>query len=144
MQQVWNAILSGLNKYGGLISFISLLLSIFIWWTTGNIRKTIIQKRQYQEYKLDKQAAVKHLGEINASIELDKLYDNGMKTELLKEINKLLKYKGFIDYHCRYYIFRINRILAASRLSEKNVNQVTAFVAKLCGRMSVDPVNKDI
>jgi len=140
----WAAFLGFLNLYGGLIGAVSLGLSILISVTTGNIKRTIIQARQLKEYKSEKRAAVKQLKEIVASIELDQLYDNAIKTELLIEINKLLKYKGFIDFHCKIYIFQINRILNSSAINEKNSKRIVSYVAKLCGRMSVDPVNKEM
>lgn len=140
----WNSFLNLLNEYGGLVSFISLIFSIIIFVVTGNIKRSIIQKRQFIEYKREKRIAVKHLEELVASIECDQLFDNGIKKDLLIEINKLLKYKGFIDFHGRYYVFRINHILAKNHIESKNSDQIVALVAKLCGRMSVDPVNKEM
>lgn len=142
--EAWNAVISCLNYYGGLIGAVSLALSIIISVTTGNIKRNMIQSRQIKEYRSDKRASVNHLKEIAASMEMDQLYDNAMKVELLAEINKLLKYKVFLDVHCKYYIFQINWILNSNSINEKNVSKIVSYVAKLCGRMSVDPVNKEV
>ena len=141
---MWVKILNTFNQYGGLIGFVSLGFSVIIWVITGNIKKTIIQNRQLKEYRNDKQTAVQHLNEIAASIELDQLYDNKMKTELLVELNKLLKYKGFIDWKCRYYIFRINHLLDKASITSKNSNEIVTCLAKLCGRMYVEPVDTEM
>ena len=142
--EAWNAVVSCLNYYGGLIGAVSLVLSVIIYVTTGNIKRDMIQSRQIKEYRGDKRASVKHLKEIAASMEMDQLYDNAMKVELLAEINKLLKYKVFLDIHCKYYIFQINRMLKSNSINGKNVSRIVSYVAKLCGRMSVDPVNKEV
>lgn len=142
--EAWNAVISCLNYYGGLIGAVSLALSIIISVTTGNIKRNMIQSRQIKEYRSDKRASVNHLKEIAASMEMDQLYDNAMKVELLAEINKLLKYKVFLDVHCKYYIFQINWILNSNSINEKNASKIVSYVAKLCGRMSVDPVNKEV
>lgn len=93
------ALLNKLNEAGGLISIISLLLSIFIWFSTGSIKRSIIQKRQIKEYKTAKRSSVKRLKSIAASIQSDSLFDNAIKVELLTVINALVKYKGFIDFN---------------------------------------------
>ena len=104
--EAWNAVVSCLNYYGGLIGAVSLVLSVIIYVTTGNIKRDMIQSRQIKEYRGDKRASVKHLKEIAASMEMDQLYDNAMKVELLAEINKLLKYKVFLDIHRNITFFR--------------------------------------
>ena len=142
--EVWNTFVSFLNYYGGLIGAVSLVLSIIIYVTTGNIKRDMIQSRQIKEYRSGKRASVNHLKEIVVSMEMDQLYDNAIKVELLAEINKLLKYKVFLDVHCKYYIFQINRILNSNSINEKNASRIVSYVAKLCGRMSVDPVNREV
>ncbi|MET0017958.1 hypothetical protein [Oscillibacter sp.] len=138
------ALLNKLNEAGGLISIISLLLSIFIWFSTGSIKRSIIQKRQIKEYKTAKRSSVKRLKSIAASIQSDSLFDNAIKVELLTEINALVKYKGFIDFNSWLYIYQLNWILRRSTISEKNANRTVSLIASLCGRMDVEPVNKEM
>ena len=141
---MWNSFLQLLNLYGGLIGLISLVLTMLISFTTGNIKRNITQVKQLKQYKSGKQASISHLKEIAASIKMDQIYDNDIKTELLMETNKLLKYEVFLDAHCKYYIFRINWILRKNSINQKNAHQIVSYVAKICGRMSVNPVRKDI
>lgn len=141
---MWKSFLDYLNLYGGLVGLISLFFSIFISITTGNIKRSIIQKRQFNEYKREKKTSIKNIKEVVASIDSDQIYDNRSKSELLIEINKLLKYKGFIDLYSRYYVFRLNQILKSDCITSKNVHKIVSYTSKLCGRMSVDPVNKEV
>ncbi len=144
IMSIWNSILGILNEYGGLIGLVSLLFSFFIWITTGNIKKSIAQYRQINENRGNKRHAVKHLSEITASIDKDGIYDNAIKLELLMETNKLLKYKAFLDFPSRCYIYKINWILKSNSISSKNADQIVSLVAKLCGRMYVEPVNTEV
>lgn len=139
-----NSLLEFFNRIGGLVSLFSLMFSVIIWYATGNIKKSIRQSKEIEEYKGGKKRAIKKLSELASSIEADKLYDNKMKTELLQEVNRLLKYKVFVDWHARWYIWRINCILKNTTINKKNADKIISYVAKLCGRMSVDPVDKKV
>lgn len=99
---------------------------------------------EIEEYKGGKKQAVKKLSELASSIDADGLFDNQMKTELLQEINRLLKYKVFVDSYARWYIWRINHTLQKTTINKKNADKIVSYVAKLCGRMSVDPVNQKV
>ncbi len=139
-----DSLLTFFNQIGGLISLVSLVFSIVIWYATGNIKKSIRQSKEIEEYKGGKKQAVKKLSELSSSIDKDRLFDNRMKTELLQEINRLLKYKVFVDGQTRWYIWRINRTLKKAAINEKNADKIVSYVAKLCGRMSVDPVDQKV
>ncbi len=142
--QTWKVFLDACNAYGGFVSIISLLFSIWIFKVTGNIKKDMIQTRQTNKYRQEKRVSVKRLEEMVASISYDAVYDNQMKTELLVQVNKLLKYKVFIDFHSRYYIFKVNQILKKDTINSKNSSQIVSYVSKLCGRMSVEPVDTEV
>lgn len=133
-----------LNLFGGLVGLLSLLLSIVIWYTTGNIKKSVIQSREIEGYKGGKKQAVKKLSELASSMEADNIQDNRMKTELLQEVNRLSRYKVFLDWRARWYIWRINATLKSSSINDENVDRIVSYVARLCGRMSVDPVDKKV
>lgn len=136
--------LSTLNLFGGLISLVSLLVSVVIWYTTGNIKKSVIQSREIDGYKGGKKQAIKKLSELASSIEADNIRDNRIKTELLQEVNRLSRYKVFLDLRARWYIWRINVELQSSSINNNNADKIVSYVAKLCGRMSVDPVDKKV
>jgi len=111
--EVWNTFVSFLNYYGGLIGAVSLVLSIIIYVTTGNIKRDMIQSRQIKEYRSGKRASVNHLKEIVASMEMDQLYDNAIKVELLAEINKLLNIKFFWTSIANIIFFKLTGFLTA-------------------------------
>lgn len=133
-----------LNLFGGLVSIVSLVISVVIWYTTGNIKKSVIQAREIEGYKGGKKQAIKKLNELSSSISADNIQDNRMKSELLQEVNRLSKYKVFLDWQARWYIWCINATLKSSSISDENVDKIVFYVAKLCGRMSVDPVDKKV
>lgn len=137
-------VLEFLNLFGGLVGILSLVLSIVIWYTTGNIKKSVIQSREIEGYKGGKKQAIKKLSELSSSIEADNIRDNRIKTELLQELNRLSKYKVFLDWRARWYIWCINATLKSSSINNTNADKIVSYVAKLCGRMSVDPVDQKV
>jgi hypothetical protein len=131
--------LNTLNQWGGLISLIGLFFSclVFIW--TGNIKKNITRNLEYKTYKQSKHETIKSLKSLIDSLDKDDLKDYAYQSELLIEINKLSRHKGFVDTKSKFKIWRLNHILKKG-LTDKNKQEVVWLLSIVLGQLNLDPV----
>lgn len=113
---MFNTITSTLNQYGGWISLISLIFSIFLALITGNIKKNI--KLNFKCHKdLNKQRAniqsslAKNIQSICQNINDDKLFDISIIAELEEIIGILDQHKKVLPLKIRIELFCVQHEL---------------------------------
>lgn len=127
-----NIITKTLNEYGGLISLISLIFSIFLALMTGNIKKNIKLILEHkdlnrQRSKIQK-SLEKNIQSICQNIQDDKLFDISIISEIedvigiLDQHKKILPLKirielRYVQHELRKNIADINQELLCKKLS---------------------------
>ena len=97
MKELWADINNWLNCYGGLISTISLFLSIFIYIKTGQIKNNIKNLLNHDNYEKRRNQAKKKLEGLLESIEQDNIFDDKLLGEINREIASLEHFSVFFD-----------------------------------------------
>lgn len=129
---MFNTITSTLNQYGGWISLISLIFSIFLALITGNIKKNI--KLILSHKDLNKQRAniqsslAKNIQSICQNINDDKLFDISIIAELEEIIGILDQHKKVLPLKIRIELFCVQHEL------QKNVSNINTEL--LCKKLS--------
>lgn len=97
MKEIWSSINNELNSYGGFISAVSLLFSIFIYIKTGQIKNNIKNLLNYENYDKRKKQAKDKLEGILESINQDDIFDGRLLGEISREIEALEHFSVFFD-----------------------------------------------
>lgn len=83
---IWKNVNDWLNGYGGFISAVSLLLSVFIYIKTGQIKNNIKNLLNHENYEKRKKQAKKKLEGILESINEDNIFDVMILGEISRSI----------------------------------------------------------
>lgn len=138
MKELWDNVNNGLNCYGGLISAISLLLSIFIYIKTGQIKNNIKNLLNHDNYEKRRNQAKKKLEGLLESIEQDNIFDDKLLGEISREIAALEHFSVFFDRKTKKNINLLKKQLNQNyELIKKEKHNLIISINKLIGDLEV-------
>lgn len=138
MQELWDNTNNWLNCYGGLISTISLFLSIFIYIKTGQIKSNIKNLLNHDNYEKRKNQAKKKLEGVLESIEKDEIFDDKLLGEINREIAALEHFSVFFDRKTKKNINLLKKQLNQKyELIEKGKHNLIIIINKVIGDLEV-------
>lgn len=147
MKEVWIRFNELFNFCGGLISTISFIVSILIFFKTGQIKKNIKNMLSHDKYVVKRKAANKNLEGILASIEKDKIFDNRILGEIHREISSLEHYSIFFDIKMQRNMKSMKRLLEKynKNYNNKNKNDILRHefimaINKILGDLDIDDI----
>lgn len=94
---MWHQINILLNDVGGLISLIGIVLSILITIKTGQIKRSVKNLLDHNQYMKQKSICREKLEGLLKSITEDNLFDNGIVGEISREVATLTHYEVYFD-----------------------------------------------
>lgn len=125
-------ITSMLNEYGGWISLIGLLFSVFLFIITGSIRKNIKIILEHKDLNKQRSKIIsslnKNIQSICQNIQEDKIFDISIVSELEEVIGVLEQYKKILPFKLRIELLYIKYEL------RKNISDINQ--EKLCKKLS--------
>jgi hypothetical protein len=138
MKELWADINNWLNCYGGLISTISLFLSIFIYIKTGQIKNNIKNLLNHDNYEKRRNQAKKKLEGLLESIEQDNIFDDKLLGEINREIASLEHFSVFFDRKTKKNINLLKKQLNQNyELIKKEKHNLIIAINKLIGDLEV-------
>ena len=138
MKELWADINNWLNCYGGLISTISLFLSIFIYIKTGQIKNNIKNLLNHDNYEKRRNQAKKKLQGLLESIEQDNIFDDKLLGEINREIASLEHFSVFFDRKTKKNINLLKKQLNQNyELIKKEKHNLIIAINKLIGDLEV-------
>lgn len=138
MKELWDDINNWLNCYGGLISTISLFLSIFIYIKTGQIKNNIKNLLNHDNYEKRRNQAKKKLEGLLESIEQDDIFDDKLLGEINREIAALEHFSVFFDRKTKKNINLLKKQLNQNyELIKKEKHNLIIAINKLIGDLEV-------
>lgn len=117
---IWKSVNDWLNGYGGFIGAVSLLLSVFIYAKTGQIKNNIKNLLNHENYEKRKKQTKKKLEGILESVNKDDIFDVMILGEISREIAALEHYSIFFDRRTKKNI----------NLLKKQLNKEFSQIAK--------------
>lgn len=132
MKDIWVGINLWLNSIGGLISLVSLGLSIFIYIKTGQIKNNIKNLLNHDKYIKQQEKSKEHLSGILNSITKDNIFDISIIKEIICEIALLEHYSVFFDKKTKRHIKGIKKILKKD-ISDIKCNKLILEISKVIG-----------
>lgn len=138
MKELWDDTNNWLNCYGGLISTISLFLSIFIYIKTGQIKSNIKNLLNHDNYERRRNQAKKKLEGVLESIEKDNIFDDKLLGEINREIAALEHFSVFFDRKTKKNINLLKKQLNQNyELIEKEKHNLIIIINKVIGDLEV-------
>lgn len=137
--EVWLKINDYLNYYGGLISTISFLVSIFIFVKTGQIKKSIKNLLSHEKYSVQKVKAKTRLEGILDSIQKDDIFDKELMGEIQREISALEHYAVFFDKKMGKNMKNIQKVLEKPYSNNKR-DEVVIAINKILGDLDITEI----
>lgn len=135
---MWDNINKELNIYGGLVGLISLIMTIFIYFRTGQIKKNIKNLLSHENYLVKKKKGKKDLQSIVDSINEDEIYDQRLLGEISKTISIIDRYALFLDVKTKKNIKNIRKLLSADINELEKRNEMIICLNEIIGALEVD------
>ena len=139
MGELWQKANEWLNSYGGLISTISFLVSIFIFIKTGQIKNSIKSLLSHDKYLEQKKKAKNKLEGILDSVEKDDIFDNKIFGEINREISALDHYAIFFDKKMKTNVKEMKKIINCE-FKDANKHEITIKLNKILGDLDINDV----
>lgn len=139
MIELWTNANKWLNSYGGLISTISFIVSVFIYFKTGQIKKSIKSLLSHEKYNDQKKKAKMNLQGILESIEKDNIFDEKLLGEIHREISALEHYTVFFDRKMNKNMKDIQKVLK-NNFSDIKKEEIIITINKILGDLDISEV----
>lgn len=136
---LWIALNDTLNYCGGLISTISFIVSIVIFFKTGQIKKSIKNLLNHEKYSSQKQKVQSNLQGILDSIQKDDIFDEKLLGEIYREIAALEHYTIFFDRKMSKNMKNMQKILK-KEYSNIRKDEIVFAVNKVLGDLDINEV----
>ncbi|MCL2187523.1 MAG: hypothetical protein FWC16_06715 [Defluviitaleaceae bacterium] len=135
-----------LNEYGGIISLLGLLMSVFIYIRAGRVKK-IVQEKLSKNVFVEKKGDIgKALKGIIKSINEDDIYDNNIFSDIKVQITMIEKFPSATNKKIKKAIKKINQALSSSpnfNNSIEDKQKITHNLSIIFGELKVDDVYTD-
>lgn len=137
--KLWIALNDALNYCGGLISTVSFIVSIVIFFKTGQIKKSIKNMLNYEKYSNQKQKTQDNLQGILESIREDDIFDEKLLGEIHREIAALEHYTIFFDRKTSKNMKSMQKILK-KEYSKIRRDEIVVAINKVLGDLDINEV----
>ncbi|MDU0323189.1 hypothetical protein RWZ02_10910 [Clostridium butyricum] len=132
MSEIWVHINLWLNSIGGLISIVSLAVSIFIYVKTGQIKNNIKNLLNHDKYINQQDTSKERFSSIVDSITKDDIFDINIIRDITCEIALLEHYSVFFDNKTKRNIKRLKKILK-NDISDIKRDKLVVEISKVIG-----------
>ena len=130
-----------LNTYGGLISLVSLLLTIFLAFTSNNIKKEIKKSLYNRELSENRKEYLKSISSniqgICQNIQKDDIFDAQLMGEIMETVGKLERYNTIFPQNVNRDLQYIHRELGKNNPGI-NKEQVVKKLSYIKGSLDKD------
>ncbi|MCI8891467.1 MAG: hypothetical protein HFH34_09030 [Eubacterium sp.] len=139
MIKIWKDINDWLNFYGGFISTVSFIVSLLIYFKTGQIKNNIKSLLSHEKYLQQKEKSKNNFQGILDSIQKDHIFDQKLLGEIHREISALDHYRLFFDRKMMKNMNDIKRVLKKDTAYMKCTEMIVA-INKILGDLDIDEI----
>ena len=133
---MWNVILECLNKLGGLFGAISLIFSMYIYASTGQIKRNIKKILEYNAYEEWKKSAIIALEEILKLLKDRKVSGEEIWGKINQELAGLETYSIYFDANTKKCVNNLKREMKKDTYN-RNRAELMEGISKVIGYLKL-------